>query len=92
MAITVQLPKDGSGFEAEVKVGDDLHLVLRAVNTAVGPVTNIYDAKRQRWGEPRYAGSIDDAKAQAEGIAHGLYRRGRHKGEFPKALDWQPTG
>jgi hypothetical protein len=37
MAITVQLPKDGSGFEAEVKVGEDLHLVLRAVNTGRRP-------------------------------------------------------
>ena len=92
MAISVKFPKDGEGFEAEVKIDEDFHLVLKAVHTAVGPVTNIYDATRQRWGEPGYAGSIDDAKAQAEGIARGLYKRGHHKGEFPKALDWQPTG
>jgi hypothetical protein len=63
MAISVKFPKHGEGFEAEVKIGEDFHLVLKAVHTAVGLVTNIYDAKRQRWGEPRYAGSIDGAKA-----------------------------
>ncbi len=87
MAITVQLPKDGSGFEAEVRVGDDLHLVLRAVNTAVGPVMNIYDAKIGRWRLPEYARSIDEAKEAAEKIARHKYNRLKNK--EPLAIDWE---
>ena len=88
MAITVQLPKDVSGFEAEVNLGEDFHLVLRAMNTAVGPVMNIYDAKRGRWQEREYAGSLDDAKAKAEKIARAMHKHARLKKEFPP-LTWQ---
>jgi hypothetical protein len=91
MALSVSLPKDGEGFEAEVKIGDDLHLILKAVNTVVGPVMRIYDAKAKRWNEPQWAADIDDAKAQAEAIARAWNRRTGRKGEFP-ALDWQATG
>jgi hypothetical protein len=31
-------PKEGQGFRAEAKIGDDIHLVLTATHTAVGPV------------------------------------------------------
>lgn len=91
MAITVKLPKDGEGSVAEVKVGEDFHVVLKAVQTAVGPVTNVYDAKRERWDHPRYAGSLEEAKAQAEMIARSLHKHGGHKGEFPHTLEWQTT-
>ena len=95
MALGVSLPKDGEGFEPEVKIGDDFHLILKAVNTGVGPVMRIYDAKAKRWNEPQWAADIDDAKAQAkaqaEAIARAWNRRTGRKGEFP-ALDWQATG
>jgi hypothetical protein len=93
MAITVTLPK--GGFEAEVKIGDHVHLVLRALHTAVGPVAGVYDAKAQRWAERQYAADIDDAKtaaaAAAGAIARALLRRARSKESFP-AIDWQATG
>lgn len=92
MAITIKFPKDGEGFEAEIKVGEDFHIVLRAVHTAVGPVSAVYDATSQKWTERRYCRSIDDAKWQAELIARSLFKRRRRMGEFPDVLDWQATG
>ncbi len=93
MAISVTLPKDGEGFEAEVTIGDHVHLVLRAVHTGVGPVAGVLDAKTERWAEREYAADIDDAKAKAEAVAKAiarhLLRRARSKEEFPPVV-WQP--
>ena len=92
MAITIKFPTDGEGFEAEVKVGENFHVVLRAVHTAVGPVSAVYDAVSQKWTERRFARSIDDAKLQAELIARRSFNRRRREGKFPDVLDWQATG
>lgn len=83
-------PKEGQGFSAEVKIGDDLHLILIVTHTAVGPVAALYDAKIKKWKERQWAEDIDDAKAKAEAIARKWwYTLGRKK-PFP-ALNWQPT-
>jgi len=93
MAISVTLPKDGEGFEAEIKIDDDVHLVLRAVHTGVGPVAGVFDAKTQKWAQREYAADIGDAKAEAEAtaktIARHLLRRAHSKKEFPPIV-WQP--
>jgi hypothetical protein len=93
MTISVTFPK--GGFEAEVKIGDHVHLVLRAVHTAVGPVAGVYDAKAQRWAERQYAADIDDAKAAAAAaagaIALAVLKHAGSKESFP-TIDWQATG
>jgi hypothetical protein len=90
MAASVS-PREGQGFSAEAKIGDDLHLTLMATQTAVGPVAALYDAKVKKWRERQWAEDIDDAKAKAEAIARKWwYTLGRRE-PFP-ALNWQATG
>ena len=93
MAISVQLPKDGEGFEAEVNI-QGFHVVLRAVHTGYGPVAQVYDAQTKKWRvPPEFAGDLDDAKARADAIARGLYTIAPPpKGQFPQTLDWHKTG
>jgi len=92
MATTVTFPKEGEGFRADVKVGDDIHLVLMATHTAVGPVMGIYDARVKRWWpERQWADDIDDARAKAEAAARKWYRYVGRKEPFP-AITWEPTG
>jgi hypothetical protein len=90
MATKVTFPKDGEGFQAEVKIGENLHLILRAVyGTAVGPIMRVYDVKADKWRTPAWAADIDDAKINAEGIARALHKKVCPDAEFPE-LDWQP--
>jgi hypothetical protein len=90
MAASV-FPREGQGFRAEVKMGDDLHLALMATHTAVGPVAALYDARVKKWRERQWAEDIDDAKGKAEAIARKWwYTLGRRE-PFP-ALNWQATG
>jgi hypothetical protein len=94
MAISVTLPKHGEGFQAELTVGDHVHLVLRAYLTGVGPVWSIRNVKTGEWvDEPDYAGDIDSAKekgeAVAKAIARHLLKRASSKEEVPEIV-WQP--
>lgn len=92
MAITVTFPKDGEGFEAEVRI-EGFHIVLKAIHTAVGPVARVYDARAGRWSDAEWAGDLNDAKVRAEAIARGLYTNTHPpKGHFPETLNWQKTG
>ena len=45
----VVFPRDGQGFRAEVKIGDDTHLVFMATHSALGPAATVYDAKLKKW-------------------------------------------
>ena len=83
---TVKFPRDV--FEAEVKIGDGFHVILRAAHTAIGPVTRVYNAKTGKWIEPEWAGDINDAKATAEKIARGLYTSAHVEEKFPP-VEWQ---
>jgi hypothetical protein len=88
----IVFPREGQGFRAEVKIGDDIHLVLMATHTAVGPAVGIYDAKAKKWWrEHQWAEDIDDAKAKAEATARTWYRHVGRKEPFP-ALQWTETG
>lgn len=84
-------PKEGQGFRAEVKIGDELLLVLMATHTAVGPVAALYDAKVKKWRERQWSEDIDDAKAKAEAIASQVVACTRSQGAFSRsklASDW----
>jgi hypothetical protein len=85
-------PREGQGFRAEVKIGDDIQLVLIVAHTAVGPVVGIYEAKAKKWRDRQWAEDIDDAKAKASATARNWwYRNIGRKEPFPP-LDWQATG
>lgn len=88
----IAFPREGQGFRADIKIGDDIHLVLMATHSAVGPVMGIYDAKLKKWWrEHEWAEDIDDAKQKVEARARHWYRYVGRKEPFP-APDWQPTG
>jgi hypothetical protein len=88
----IVFPREGQGFRAEVNIGDDIHLVLMATHTAVGPMVGIYDAKLKKWWPNHdWAEDIDDAKRKAESLARTWYRYVGRREPFP-ALDWQATG
>jgi hypothetical protein len=88
----IVFPRDGQGFRAEVKIGDDIHLVLMATHTAMGPIMTIYDAKLKKWWPNReWADDIDDAKSKAESRARTWYRYVGRKEPFPP-LEWKETG
>jgi len=88
----VVFPRDGQGFRAEIKIGDDIHLVLMATHSALGPAATIYDAKLKKWWPERdWAEDIDDAKRRAENRARLWYRYVGRKEPLP-AIEWQPTG
>ena len=96
MAISVALPKDGEGFEAEVKIGDHVHLVLRAYLTGVGPVWSVHNVKTGEWvEEPDYAGDIDSAKGRGEAVfvvrhvLQNAHKPVRSKAEGPPGIQHQ---
>lgn len=66
---TSLFPTHWEGFRAEVKVGDDIRLVLTVVHTATGPMVGIYDAKTKKWWRDRpMVEDFDEGKA---GRIHG---------------------
>jgi hypothetical protein len=84
--------RDGQGFRAEIRIGNDVHWVLLATHTAVGPRAFIYDAKfATKIAGPEWAENMDDAKARAEVLARKSYAAVGRKEPFPD-LEWQPTG
>jgi hypothetical protein len=88
----IVFPREGQGFRAEVKIGDQVHLVLMATHSAMGPAASVFDAKTKKWFSNReWADDIDDAKARAERIAKGWYKYVGLKEPFP-ALEWKETG
>ena len=91
MAANVVFPREGQGFRAEVEFGD-VHLILMAAHTAVGPVVGIYDAKLKKWRDRQWAEDIDDAKAKAEATARNWWNRNIGRKEPFPPLNWQPTG
>jgi hypothetical protein len=85
-------PRDGEGFRAEIKIGDDIHLVLSATHSALGPAATVYDAKRKKWfAERDWAEDIEDAKKKAEFRARKWYAAVGRKEALP-AIEWQATG
>jgi len=84
-------PREGQGFRAELKIGDDYHILLMATHTAVGPVSAIYDVKHNKWWRERHwAQDIDDAKKKAEATVRVYYRALDLRGPFP-TLVWTET-
>jgi hypothetical protein len=49
----IVFPKDGQGFCAELKVGNDYHILLMAIHTAMGPMAAIYDVRANKWWRER---------------------------------------
>jgi len=88
----IVFPKDGEGFRANLKIGEDIHLVLMATHSALGPVATVYDAKLKKWWPEReWAKDIEDAKTKAKSRARIRYRYVGRKEPFP-AIVWQATG
>jgi hypothetical protein len=89
---TSPFPREGQGFRAEIKLGDDIYLILMATHTALGPAATIFDAKLKKWWPEReWAEDIDDAKRKAEARARQWYRYVGRKEPFPEP-NWQATG
>jgi hypothetical protein len=87
----IVFPREGQGFRAELKIGDDYHILLMATHTAVGPVSAIYDVKHHKWWRERHwAEDIDDAKNKAEDTVRAYYRALRPRDRFP-TLVWTET-
>jgi len=88
----VVFPRDGQGFRAEVRIGEDIHLVLMATHSALGPAAAIYDAKLKKWWREReWSEDIEEAKQKAEARARSWYRYVGRKDPFPE-LVWTATG
>jgi hypothetical protein len=88
----IVFPREGQGFRAEVKIGEDIHLVLMATHTALGPATAIYDARLKKWWPERdWAEDIEDAKRKVEDLARAWYRNFGREEPFPP-LQWAETG
>jgi hypothetical protein len=88
----VVFPREGQGFRAEIKIGNDIHLVLMAIHTGLGPASAIYDAKRKQWWREReWAEDIEEAKHKAEAHARRWYAAVGRKEPFP-AIESQATG
>ena len=84
--------REGQGFRAEAKIGDDTHLVLMATHSALGPAATVYDAKLKKyWQEREWAEDIEEAKQKAEARARQWYRCVGRKEPFPN-LEWTATG
>ncbi len=91
MTITA-FPRQGQGFRAEVKIGDNIDLVLMATHTGLGPASAIFDAKRKKWfAEREWAEDIEDAKQKAEARARKYCSAVNPKVSFPE-LRWTETG
>jgi hypothetical protein len=84
----IVFPQDGQGFCAELKVGNDYHILLMAIHTGVGPMAAIYDVRANKWWRERqWAEDIEDAKKKAADIVR-VYYRGLHlRDPFP-TLVW----
>ena len=88
----IVFPREGQGFRAELKIGNDYHILLMATHTAVGPMTAMYDLKTNKWlKERQWAEDIDDAKKKAETAARAWYRVLGLREPFP-TLVWTETG
>ena len=88
----IVFPRDGQGFRAEVKIGNDIHLVLMATHSALGPAATIFDASVKKWWPEReFAEDLDDARRKAEARVHKWYRYVGRKDPFPEIV-WAPTG
>jgi hypothetical protein len=88
----VVFPRDGQGFRAEVKLGDDIHLVFMATYSALGPAATVYNAKLKKWWQAgEWAEDIEEAKQKAEAGARQWYRCVGRKEPFPN-LEWTATG
>jgi hypothetical protein len=89
---TPAFPRLGQGFRAEVTIGDNIHLVLMATHTGVGPAAGVFDVKRQKWFKERdWAEDIEDAKQKAEALARKHCYAVNPKESFPQ-LRWTETG
>jgi hypothetical protein len=88
----IAFPRDGQGFRAEVRIGDDIHLILMATHTALGPAATVYDVRSSKWWPEReWAEDIEDAKRKAEARARKWYRSVGRKEPF-LVLQWTATG
>ena len=88
----IVFPREGQGFRAELKIGNDYHILLMAMHTAVGPMSAVYDLKANKWWRERqFAEDIEDAKKKAENTVRVYYRALRLRDPFP-ALVWTETG
>ncbi len=88
----IVFPREGQGFRAEVKIGDDIHLVLMATHSALGPASTVYDARLKKWWPEReWAEDIEDAKRKAEARARQWYKYVGRKEPFPE-LHWTEMG
>ncbi len=88
----IVFPREGQGFRAELKVGNDYHILLIAMHTAVGPMAAIYDVRTNKWWRERqWAEDIEDAKEKAENTVRVYYRALHLRDPFP-ALVWTETG
>jgi hypothetical protein len=87
----VVFPREGQGFQAELKIKERHHIVLMATHTTVGPMSAIYDVKTKKWWNCRqWAEDIDDAKVKAENAARNWYKYLGIRDSFP-ALVWTET-
>jgi len=83
--------REGQGFRAEAKAGD-MHLILMATHTALGPIAFVFDVKTNREVTAHESATdFDDAKDKAESLAKSWNRVHHPKTPFP-ALEWKPTG
>ena len=88
---TSPFPKEGQGFRAEVKIGDDMHLTLMVWYTAVGYVIGIYDIRVNKFVMREWVEDFDKGKARAENEVRMWYRYAGRKEPFPE-LNWKTTG
>ena len=55
--------REGQCFRAEIKIGDDIYLVLMTTYSSLGPAATIYDARLNKWwSEREWAEDIEEAK------------------------------
>jgi hypothetical protein len=81
----VVFPRDGQGFRAEVKLGDDIHLVFMATYSALGPAATVYDAKLKKWWQAgEWAEDIEEAKQKAEARRSPMVQIRRSQGTIPQ--------
>ncbi len=89
MAIS-PFPKQGQGFRAEVKISENMDLILM-VWYGLGYAWGIYDVKVREYVKRESAEDFDDGKAKAEATVRMWYRYTGRKEPFPE-LNWQETG
>ena len=86
------IPRDGQGFRAEVKVGNEIQFILMATYSALGFVAEVHNAKGEKleggWVEEN---TFDAAKAKAEAMARKKWDAIGRREQFP-SLNWKATG